>query len=124
MISRRTLLAAALVPPAPKFFFTARGNEGVRGAGSRLGIQRVDGSDLEIIDFHEPEHIGWLPYCFFRDGRRSVLMSIELAPGWRTKTFDEYYPKSQTHLWLYDMATGKREELATKQRLNVFPIVP
>jgi hypothetical protein len=93
----------ALAPPAQKFFFTARGSEGVRGAGSRLGVQRADGSGLEILDFHEPDHIGWLPYCFFRDGRRAILMSLELIPGWRTKTFDEYYPQSKTHLWLYDM---------------------
>jgi TolB protein len=120
MLSRRALLAAALAPPAQKFFFTARGSEGVRGAGSRLGVQRADGSGLEILDFHEPDHIGWLPYCFFRDGRRAILMSLELIPGWRTKTFDEYYPQSKTHLWLYDMETGRREELATKERLSNF----
>lgn len=120
MLSRRGFLVAALAAGSPRFFFSARGSEGVRGAGSRLGMQRADGSDLQFLEFAEPDHIGWLPYCFFRDGRRAVLMSIELIPGWRTKTFDEYYPKSKTHMWLFDMATGKKEELGARQQLSNF----
>lgn len=120
MLSRRGFLAAALAKPAPLFFFTARGNEGVRGTGSRLGMQRTDGTGLRILEFPEPNHIGWLPYCFFRDGRRAVLLSLELPQDWRTRTFDDYYPKSQTHLWLYDMESGKKEEIATKERLSNF----
>jgi len=118
MLTRRALLAAAL--QSPRFFFTARGNEGVRGVGSRLGIQRADGRGLRFLDFGLPDHIGWLPYCFFRDGRRVVLLSIELIPNWRSLTFDEYYPKSRTHLWLYDTVTGKREEIALRDRLSSF----
>jgi TolB protein len=34
--------------------------------------------------------------------------------------FDEYYPQSKTHLWLYDSVTGKREELAVRERLSNF----
>ncbi len=117
-ISRRAILLAARM--APRFFFVARGNEGVRGVGSRLGMQRIDGTGLTFPDFGLPDHIGWLPYCFFRDGRRAVLLSLELIPGWRNKTFDEYYPKSTTHLWLFDMVTGKRTELATRGRLSSF----
>jgi TolB protein len=120
MVTRRGLLAAALSTPSARFYFVARGSQGVRGVGSRLGTQRVDGSGLAFPDFGEPDHIGWLPYCFFGDGRRVVLLSVELIPGWRTKTFDDYYPKSTTHLWLYDTVTGKREELATRERLSSF----
>ena len=42
MLSRRALLAAALAPPAPKFFFTARGSEGVRRQpkGARCRAER------------------------------------------------------------------------------------
>jgi TolB protein len=120
MITRRALLAAAAAAPAARFYFVARGNQGVRGVGSRLGTQRLDGSGLEFPDFGEPDHIGWLPYCFFGDGQRSVLLSRELLPGWRTMTFDEYMPKSRTHLWLYDAANGKRTELALRERLSPF----
>jgi len=35
-------------------------------------------------------------------------------------TFDEYMPKSGTHLWLYDAASGKRIELALRERLSPF----
>lgn len=118
MLSRRTFLALAL--PSPLFYFTARGNSGVRGVGSRLGQQHIDGTGLQFPNFGLPDHIGWLPYCFFRDGRRAVLLSTELVAGWQSKTFDEYYPKSTTHLWLYDAASGKREELALRERLSNF----
>lgn len=117
-ISRRALLAFAGTPR--EFYFTARGNAGVRNTGSRLGAQRVDGSGLRFLDFGLPNHIGWLPYCFFRDGRRAVLLSMELIPNWQTMPFDEYYPKSKTHLWLYDSVSGKREELGTRERLSNF----
>lgn len=120
MITRRCLLAAALAAESPRFYFTARGNEGVRGVGSRLGQQRADGSGLSFPPFDEPNHIGWLPYCFFRDRRRAVLLSIELPADWRSRVFDDYYPKSKTHLWLYDTISGKREELATRERISNF----
>lgn len=118
MLSRRALFALAV--PSPRFYFTARGSNGVRNAGSRLGQQSIDGTGLRFPDFQLPDHIGWLPYCFFRDGRRAVLLSTELIPGWQLKSFDEYYPKSTTHLWLYDMDSGKRTELALRERLSSF----
>jgi TolB protein len=118
-VGRRAFLAA-LAARAPWFFFTARGAEGVRGVGSRLGMQRLDGSGLRFPDFGLPDHIGWLPYCFFRDRRRAVLFSLELVPDWRARSFDDYYPKSTTHLWLWDVETGRREELGRKARLSSF----
>ena len=118
MLSRRAFFAMSRSEPL--YLFGARGNEGVRGVGSRLGQQRIDGSGLAFPEFRRPNHIGWLPYCSFRDGRRAVLMSLELPADWRSKTFDEYYPKSQTHIWLYDTVTGKLKELATQERLSNF----
>ena len=118
MISRRALFALAL--PSPRFYFTASGNNGVRNVGRRLGRQNVDGTGIRFPDFQLPDHIGWLPYCFFKDGRRAVLLSTELIPGWQSKSFEEYYPKSTTHLWLYDMDSGKRTELALRERLSSF----
>jgi TolB protein len=39
------------------------------------------------------------------------------GPG---KPFDQFYTQTPTHIWRYDLETGKLEELATKERIAPF----
>ena len=124
MIARRSFLQATLAAAAPgmgrTFLFRARGAGGFLNPEGKLARMRTDGGGREILDFHMPNQIGWGVYAFFRDGRRAILLSIEMNPDWKTKSFYEYYSRSRTHIWIWDMPTGKLTEIADKQRLAPF----
>ena len=142
------LVAAA--PRPRSFFFNARGNSGFMNTDGRLARMNSDGSGFRILDFAKPNQAGWGPYCFFEaqrarrglpmgkrtrlssraeapscacsseDGRRAVLLSIEYTPDWKTKTFQEFYPKSKTHIWIYDIGSGSLTEICRRDRLSNF----
>src|SRR5690348_13373069 len=67
--------------------FKARGKAGIFGGGEKLAFVRADGSGQRVFDFGRPTHTGWGVYDLFRDGRRAVLMSIEMNEDWKTKPF-------------------------------------
>jgi TolB protein len=120
---RRTFLGTPLAAAAPRprsLMFNARGNSGFMNTEGRLARISADGTDFRILDFGKPNHAGWGPYCFFKDARRIVLLSIEYTADWKTKPFQEYYPKSKTHLWVYDIASGSLDEIRGKERLSNF----
>ena len=100
-------------------FYKARGKGGFLGADDRLGIVNCDGTGDRTFDFKRPAEIGWGVYGFLEDGR-ALLMSIVTTPEWKTKTFQEYYHTSRTHIWAFDRATSALGELATEERLTPF----
>ena len=102
------------------FLFKVRGKAGLFGGGERLGFMNADGSGLRLFDFQRPNEMGWGPYAFFKDGRRAIVLSIEMDEDWKTKPFQVYYPKSRTHIWICDLYTGGLTELAQKERIAPF----
>jgi TolB protein len=90
------------------------------GGGERLASMNVDGTGLRILDFGRANHTGWGAYDFFKDGRRVLLLSIEMDEDWKTKPFHVFYHKSRTHIWIYDLETSQLTEIAQKQRLAPF----
>ena len=115
-------LAGAWAAPSDKqaLLFKVRGKAALLGEGERLGFMNTDGTGFRTFDFGRPNEIGWGPYAFFKDGRRAVLMSIEKDDDWKTKTFDEYYHKSRTHVWICDLESGALTEIAQKERIAPF----
>ena len=123
-MTRRTLLlsaaAASAAAPAPALLFRARGTGGMFGGGDRTGYIRADGSGFRVLDFGRPNQTGWGPYAYFKDGRRVLLLSIEMTPEWKTQPFHVFYPNSKTHLWIYDTVSEKLSEIAVKDRVAPF----
>ncbi len=121
-LGARVFSAEEVVPLSGKtsFLFKVRGKAGFLGAGDKLGFMHTDGSGLRVLDFGRPNHIGWGPYAFFKDGRRVLLMSIERNDDWNTKSFQEYYHKSQTHIWEYDIESGSLTERVQEERIAPF----
>jgi Tol biopolymer transport system component len=115
-------LSPALAPhikPRP-FLFKVRGSGAYVGHVEQLAMMNTDGAGLRILDFHRPNETGFGIYDLFRDGHRAILMSIEMSEDWKTKPFNEYYPRSRTHIWTCDLRTDKLTEIATKGRLAPF----
>lgn len=110
--------------PAPErkqsFLFKVRGKSGFLGTGDKLGFMYTDGTGFRVFDFNRPNEIGWGAYDFFKDGKRALLMSIETNEDWKTKPFQEYYPKSRTHIWACDLMSGALTEIAQKERIAPF----
>jgi hypothetical protein len=128
-MTRRSFLAltalvplAAVAPPNDKqgFLFRVRGRSGVMGIGDKLAFMYTDGTGLRIYDFGRPNQINWYPSAIFKDGRRAMLMSIEMDKDWKTEEFEKYYHKSRTHVWICDLETGALTEIAQKDRLAPF----
>jgi Tol biopolymer transport system component len=103
-----------------RFLFKARGGSGSFGGGDRLAMMSADGSGFHAFDFRRPNETGFGVYDFFKDGRRAVLMSIEMDEDWKTKPFSVFYPKSRTHIWSCDLDTERLTELVQKERLAPF----
>jgi Tol biopolymer transport system component len=126
---RRFLQAAALTPfavsagldvfaatngPATglnRFFFVSQG---------KTAMMNADGSGLHVFDFNVPKQETWQPGGFFSDGRRVLFLSMEARRDGPGKPFDEYYHKTPTHIWVYDLDDGTLTEVANKERLAVF----
>ncbi|MCE5307322.1 MAG: hypothetical protein LLG20_06745 [Acidobacteriales bacterium] len=115
-----TPAAAIAGTPGGSFVFKARGISGMFGGGERLAFMNADGNGLRVYDFGRPNHTGWGAYDFFRDGRRALLLSIEMDEDWKTKPFTVFYPKSRTHIWICDLPTGRLTEIARKNRIAPF----
>lgn len=102
---RRDLLVSLAAPvcspaaaPARTILFTGRGHSGFLNPDRRLEVVHEDGRGLRVVPLPGGQESGWGAYGFFRDGR-ALLQSMALPPDWKTKTFDEYYPRSRTRLW-------------------------
>jgi TolB protein len=94
-----------------RLFFTTQG---------RTALINADGSALRYLDFKAPEQVTWQPGPFLSDGRRVILLSMEARRDGPGRPFAEYYHKTPTHLWLYDLNRDSLTEIATCDRLAVF----
>ena len=129
-LSRRDLLTSllfgstlALAPrhgPASKsgpsaspmrFFFSTAG---------RTAMMDAAGADLQVLDFREPNQVTWQPAGFFPDGRRILLLSMEARRDGPGRPFAEYYTRTPTHIWIYDLQEKSLTEVAAKERMAVF----
>ena len=69
--------------------------------------------------FDVPNQASVQPGEFFGDGRRVTLLSLEkVNPNGRP--FSEYYHKTPTHIWIYDLENGSYSEILKEQRLAPF----
>ena len=96
-----------------RFFFTSQG---------KTAMMNSDGSGLRFFEFKVPNQATWQPCGFFSDGHRVLFLSMEPRLDGPGKPFDEYYHKTPTHLWTYDLDKDELKEIATKDRLSVFYI--
>jgi len=94
-----------------RFFFTSQG---------RTALINADGSGLRYFDFKIPDQVTWQPGPFLSDGRRVIFLSMEARRDGPGRPFAEYYHKTPTHLWLYDLDRDALTEIATRDRLAVF----
>jgi len=83
-------------------------------------IINADGTGLRYFDFQVPDQVTWQPGPFLSDGRRVVFLSMETRRDGPGRPFAEYYHKTPTHLWLYDLDGDTLTEIATRDRLAVF----
>ncbi len=129
--SRRTFCAWAALSPLAAKLLPARVSKAETPAsattarllftsGGRTGMVCVDGSGLKYFDFDVPGQATWQPGDVFADGRRMVVLSMEPRRDGPGKPFDEYYTQTPTHIWIYDLATERLEEVCTKDRMAPF----
>lgn len=96
---------------AARLFFTSQG---------RTALINADGTGLRYLDFKIPDQVTWQPGPFLSDGRRVIFLSMEARRDGPGRPFGEYYHKTPTHLWLYDLERDTRTEIATRDRLAVY----
>lgn len=80
----------------------------------------ADGTGLRYLEFAVPDQVTWQPGPCLSDGRRVIFLSMEARRDGPGRPFAEYYHKTPTHLWLYDLDRDTLEEIATRDRLAVF----
>jgi TolB protein len=94
-----------------RLFFTSQG---------RTAVANSDGSALRYFEFKVPNQVTWQPGPFLSDGRRVIFVSMEARRDGPGRPFSEFYHKTPTHLWLYDLDRDTLTEIATRDRLAVF----
>jgi Tol biopolymer transport system component len=94
-----------------RFFFTSQGRTAMMGS---------DGSGLRYFDFAIAKQETWQPCGFFSDGRRVLFLSMEARRDGPGRPFGEYYHKTPTHIWIYDLENDSLTEIATYQRRAPF----
>ena len=88
-------------------------------SAGKTAIVSSDGTGLRRLEFDVPHQVTWQVCGFFSDGR-FLLLSMEPRRDGPGRPFDEYYHKTPTHLWRYDVKTKELEELITKDRIAPF----
>lgn len=101
---------AASKRPA-RLFFTSQG---------RTALINADGTGLRYFDFKVPDQVTWQPGPFLSDGKRVIFLSMEARRDGPGRPFGEYYHKTPTHLWIYDLERDTLTEIAKRDRLAVF----
>jgi len=94
-----------------RLFFTTQG---------RTALINADGTGLRYFDCKVPDQVTWQPGPFLSDGRRVIFLSMEARRDGPGRPFAEYYHKTPTHLWLYDLDRDTLTEIAKRDRLAVF----
>jgi len=86
----------------------------------RTAMINADGSGLRYFEFDVPEQETWQPCAFFSDGRRILLLSMEARRDGPGKPFAEYYHKTPTHMWIYDVEQDALSAIEMQQHLAQF----
>jgi TolB protein len=94
-----------------RLFFASQG---------RTAVMNADGTGLRYFDFQQPNQVTWQPGPFLSDGRRVIFLSMEQRRDGPGRPFEEYYTRTPTHLWVYDLEKDSLMEIATRDRLAVF----
>src|SRR5260221_785580 len=94
-----------------RLFFTSQG---------KTALINADGTGLHYFDFKVPDQVTWQPGPFLADGRRVIFLSMEARRDGPGKPFAQFYHKTPTHLWAYDLHHDTLTEIATRDRLAVF----
>lgn len=94
-----------------RLFFTSQG---------RTALVNADGSGLRYFDFKVAEQATWQPGPFLSDGMRVIFLSMEARRDGPGRPFAEFYHKTPTHLWIYDLEKDSLTEIATRDRLAPF----
>ncbi len=94
-----------------RFFFTSQG---------RTALINTDGSGLRYFDFKVPDQVTWQPGPFLADGQRVIFLSMDARRDGPGRPFEEYYHKTPTHLWIYDLERDTLTEIAQRDRLAAF----
>jgi TolB protein len=96
---------------ASRLFFVSNG---------QIGQINADGSGEHFLELDVPLQETWNAVSFLSDGRRVILFSMEKRRDGPGKPFQDYYHQTPTHLWIYDLESGKLTEIATQDRMAVF----
>ena len=99
------------VASGKRFFFTSQG---------KTGMMCSDGSGLRYLNFDVPLQKTWQPGSIFPDGHRVLFLSMEERQDGPGRPFDEYYHKTQTHIWIYDLRDETLQKIADKERIAPF----
>lgn len=94
-----------------RFFFTSQG---------RTAMMHAEGGAAHYVDFDVPLQETWQPCAFFPDGRRVLFLSMEARRDGPGRSFAEYYHKTPTHCWIYDVESGDLEEVVARERRATF----
>ena len=93
-----------------RIFFVSQG---------KTAVMNADGSGLRLFEFDVSDQATWQACGFFADGR-VLFLSMEPRRDGPGRPFDEYYHRTPTHIWIYDLERDALEEIATRERLAVF----
>ena len=94
-----------------RFFFTSQG---------KTAMMNADGSGLRYFEFDRPNQVTWQPAGFFPDGHSVLFLSMEPRRDGPGRPFGEYYHKTPTHIWIYDLNDESLTEIAAKERMAPF----
>jgi TolB protein len=130
-INRRHFLTAAALSPIVAFVSCRLPTRGRRSGAGRLArfffvsqgqtaLINADGTGVRYLKFDVPNQATWQPADFFADGRRVLCLSMEPRRDGPGRPFEEYYTRTPTHLWIYDLESGSLNEIATRDRMAPF----
>lgn len=86
----------------------------------QTGIVDVNTLRVKYLELDAPGQATWQVAAVFPDRQRLVVLSMEPRRDGPGKPFEEYYTQTPTHLWLYDLASGKLEEICHRERMAPF----
>ena len=72
------------------------------------------------LAFDFPAQETWQPAAVFSDGRRLLLLSMEVRRDGPGKPFAEYYHHTPTHIWICDLEDDALSEVVIAPRLAAF----
>jgi TolB protein len=118
-LNRRQLLAlgwsasasTAAAAPLQRLLFTSNG---------KTCLVDADGRGFRVLELRVEKQVTWQPADAFGDGRRLLMLSMEERRDGPGRPFDQYYHQTPTHIWEYDLDTGRLAELCTRDRLAPF----